>query len=82
MIKDCQRTAAMTKIAELRGTYDSAMRDSDLPVVDAITEEAIQYVFKSLPTLLDMAEAAIQHSELNGLACAWFADEIAELADI
>lgn len=81
MIKDCQRTAAMVKIAELRGIQVSAMRDQDLLAVDAITEEGIQTVFKSLSKLLDIAEAAIQHSELNEQARAWFEDEIAALVE-
>jgi hypothetical protein len=80
MIKDCQRTAATTKIAELRGIYASAMRDADLMVIDAITDDAIQTVFESLDDLLDIAESAIRRSDVDERARNWFKDQIAALA--
>lgn len=80
MIKDCRRTQAMHKIEELRGIHASAMRDSDLLVIDAITDEGIQNVFNALSQLLDIAESVVQYSVLNENSMAWFQDEIEALA--
>jgi hypothetical protein len=56
--------AALQTIAHLRGVQCSA------------TDEGIQDVFESLSALLDIAEAAVQHAELNVQSKAWFGDEI------
>jgi hypothetical protein len=68
--------AALQTIAHLRGVQCSAMRDSELKAVEAVTDEGIQDVFESLSALLDIAEAAVQHAELNVQSKAWFGDEI------
>lgn len=68
--------AALLTIAHLRGIQVSAMRDFDLKAADAVTEDGIQDVFESLSALLDIAEAAVQHAELNVQSKAWFEDEI------
>lgn len=48
----------MTKLELLRKLSDLRQKNPDHPAIDSLTDEAIDTVFKALPKLLALAEAA------------------------